>query len=88
MKFKNAIFLTILSVMFISSRGFSQKPDLTDDGLSEKKDMTLLKDGSEKEHIKNKRSKKNKDVPGVKSSPSKDSTETSPPTKGLPTDVD
>jgi len=77
----------------ITSAAFSQTPDITakpDDGLSKKADMTLLKDGSEKAHVKDKTSKKpNDQKPATKASPSsKDSTDSLPQTKGLPTDVD
>ncbi len=61
----------VVSVAFVSfaiflnfgSTGLAQKTDITgkpDDGLDTKTDMTLLKDGSEKAHVKEKGAKKSK----------------------------
>jgi hypothetical protein len=90
--FKSASLFIVVMGVFVASEAFSQNADITgkpDDGLKSKTDMTLLKDGSEKAHVKEKTPKKSKDQkPSAKASPSKDPTDSPPATKGLPTDVD
>jgi hypothetical protein len=75
---KSTLFILLIISSFTTPL-FAQNP--SEDPLAkETTDKTLLKDGSEKAHIKPKKTKKSKDV--------KPETSATPSTKGLPTDVD